>query len=294
MQDASSLKISTLGGLSICLADEPVTGLASRKVEALLVYLACTGRAHPREVLAELFWEERAQSRAMANLRVALSSLRKHLDPYVIITRESVALNPGADVWLDVAELEKRLNAGQIEEAVGLYQGDFLAGFYVRGCPGFEDWAAVERERLHRTILDVLKGLIASCIEQGRYQDGITYASRMLQLDPLMESAHRQMMRLLAYSGQRGAALAQYETCCQLLQGELGVDPTAETLALYEQIRAGELKTPLPTPEHLPTPKHNLPLEATPFVGRKEEKAALARLLAAPETRLVTVPCVLI
>jgi len=191
MDQTSVLQIRTLGGLAIRHDGEPVTGLASRKVEALLIYLACTGRAHPREVLAEVFWEERSQSQAMANLRVALPRLRAQLAPYVTITRESVALDPGAHVWLDVAELEKRLNAGQIEEAVGLYQGDFLAGFYVRGCPGFEDWATTERERLHHVVLDALQGLVADLIEQGRYQDGITHASCMLQLDPLAESAHR-------------------------------------------------------------------------------------------------------
>jgi DNA-binding SARP family transcriptional activator len=123
MNDARLLEISTLGGLSIRLAGESVSGLASRKVEALLVYLACSGRAQRREVLAELFWEERTQSQAMSNLRVALSSLRKQLGPYVTITRDTVGVNPEKGVWLDMAELEAHLSAGRLEEAVALYQG---------------------------------------------------------------------------------------------------------------------------------------------------------------------------
>ena len=95
------LTIITLGGLSIRREGELVTDLASRKAEALLVYLACTGRPRPREVLAEMLWEERAQDRALSNLRVVLSSLRKHLAPYVTITRDTVALNPDAAVCLD-------------------------------------------------------------------------------------------------------------------------------------------------------------------------------------------------
>jgi DNA-binding SARP family transcriptional activator len=277
MEDTSSLKISTLGGLSIRLAGEPVTGLASRKVEALLVYLACTGRTHPREVLAELFWEERAQTQAMANLRVALSSLRKHLEPYVTITREAVALDPEAEIWLDVAELERKLGAGETEEALALYRGDFLAGFYVRGCPSFEDWAAVERERLHHTVLDVLQDLVRSYIAQARYQEGITYAARMLQLDPLAESAHRQMMRLLAYSGQRGAALAQYETCRQLLQDELGVEPTAETTALYEQIQEGQLDGPLAAPAPVASPSVEVSPQLLAFLDADAEREEVER-----------------
>ena len=88
------LEISTLDGLSIHRDGKPLTDFASRKVEALLVYLACTGRPRPREVLAEMLWKERSQSQALANLRVVLSSLRKHLGLYVTITRDTAALNP--------------------------------------------------------------------------------------------------------------------------------------------------------------------------------------------------------
>jgi DNA-binding SARP family transcriptional activator len=238
------LTISTLGGLSIRRGDEPVTGLASRKVEALLVYLACTDRPRPREVLAEMLWEERSQSQSLANLRVVLSSLRKHLAPYVTITRDTVALNPDAAVWLDAAELEQKLSAGQVEEAVALYRGDFMAGFYVRGAPGFEDWAAIERERLRQLVLGALNDLVAYHLDVGDYAAGIRHANRLLELDSLPEQAHRHMMRLLAYSGQRGAALEQYENCRRLLQRELAVEPMPETTDLYEQIQAGTLEPP--------------------------------------------------
>ena len=250
------LTISTLGGLSIRCRDEPVTGFASRKVEALLVYLTCTGRPRPREVVAEMLWEERSQSQALANLRVVLSSLRKHLGPYVTITRDTVALNPDADVWLDAAELERKLSAGQVEEAVALYHGDFLEGFFVRDCPDFEDWAAIEREPLRRLVLDGLCDLVADCLETGEYQSGTRHTARLLELDPLTEESHRQMMRLLANSGQRAAALEQYETCRQLLSGELGMEPAEETVALCERIRAGELDVLSRTP----TRPHSLTL----------------------------------
>ena len=135
------LEIRTLGGLNIQRDGQPLTGLASRKVEALLAYLACAGRPRPRELLAELLWEERTQERAMGNLRVALSSLRKRVGPYVTISREEVGINPEADVWLDVLLLEQALSAARgrasplsepliarIEDALTLHQGDFLAG----------------------------------------------------------------------------------------------------------------------------------------------------------------------
>jgi hypothetical protein len=93
-------------------------------------------------------------------------------------------------------------------------------------------------------------------------------------------------MRCLAYSGQRAAALAQYEACRRTLEEELGVEPEPETTALYDQILAGEIGAPVAvsTP-----PIHNLPPQPTPFVGRVPELAELAELLADPAVHLVTV-----
>lgn len=242
------LKISTLGGLSIRRSGEPVTGLASRKAEALLVYLAYTGRPQQREVLAEMFWPERTQERAMANLRVVLSSLRRRVGDDVTTTRDTAALNPEAEMWLDVAELEEKLAAGSVEDAVALYQGGFLEGFSIRGSSGFDNWVTFERERLHRLMLDRLGDAVAQHLATGTYKEGIPHARRLLQLDPLLEDAHCQLMRLLACSGQRAGALAQYAACRQILDVELGVEPAEETSALYEQIRAGEIQVPVPAP----------------------------------------------
>jgi DNA-binding SARP family transcriptional activator len=247
------LEICTLGGLTIRHAGQPLTALKTRKVEALLVYLACTGRAHPRETLAELFWEERTQTQAMTNLRGALSSLRQHVEPYVIITRDSAAIDPAAEIHLDVAELEKHLvsvhdaeTAAGVERAVELYKGAFLEGFYLRGARGFDEWATLERERIHQRVLQALQDLVAYDLQNGAFRTGIAHANRLLALDALMESAHRHMMLLLAASGQRSAALAQYESCRGLLEEELGVEPSEEIRQTYKRLLAGERPSGIP------------------------------------------------
>jgi DNA-binding SARP family transcriptional activator len=248
----NGLEIFTLGGVRILRAGEAVDGLTTRKAEALLIYLASTRRPHPREVLAELLWDERSQSQSMGNLRVVLTNLRQQLGEYLTITRDSVGIDPSAAVWMDAVELEGCLEgvrklggvnasaALQASKALELYRGDFLAGFSVYDCRGFEDWAVRERERLHRLAVDGLAALVEQAIEKQNTQAGMAHATRLLELDPLMERAHRQMMALLAQSGQRAAALNQYETCQKLLQAELKVEPSAETRQLYEQIRAGQ------------------------------------------------------
>lgn len=256
-----NLQIFTLGGLSIQVDGEPLTELASRKAEALLVYLACNRRTHARELLAEMLWDERTQSQAKANLRVVLASLRKHLGDFLHIERNKVALQQEVNVWIDALELDAELKpwaeqeglvtaeiASRVAEAVEYYKGEFLSGFYLREARGFEDWHIRERERLHQMVLDALVSLVDFELKSRAYQSGTAHARRLLELDPLMESAHRQLIQLLAYSGQRGAALDQYAKFSQLLDEELGVEPDKDTQSLCAQIQAGELELP-PSPQ---------------------------------------------
>jgi DNA-binding SARP family transcriptional activator len=256
------LEIQTLGGLTITLDGQPVSGFASRKTEALLVYLACTRHAHPREVLAEMFWEERSQAQSVSNLRATLTSLRQQVGPYVDITRDTVGINLSAPCWWDAAEMEHHLalvdqyNPGttglsrematRLQTATDLYRGDFLEGFYVDS-KAFETWALLERERLRFRVMEALDTLIAHTLIQGDYSAGITHATRLLLMDSLREKTHRQLMMLLLQSGQREAALTQYEACRRLLYDEMGIEPTAETRALVVLIHAGEPPgTPVP------------------------------------------------
>jgi WD40 repeat protein/DNA-binding SARP family transcriptional activator len=258
---SGSLEIYALGTLAIQRDRAPINGFTSRKVEALLVYLAYTQRAHSREFLAELLWDERSQAQAMGNLRQVVFDLRQRLAPYIVVTRQAVALNPDHVTWLDAGELERQLHTASqqwmksggpsptavdgLEQTLALYQGDFLTGFYVRDCKAFEEWMLQERERLRRQVIEALQRLVDSYLGSGAYTAGIAQATRLLRLEPLLEEAHRQMMLLLIKAGQRSAALIQYETCRRLLAEELDVKPTRETTALYEEIRAGELAASL-------------------------------------------------
>jgi ABC-type oligopeptide transport system substrate-binding subunit/DNA-binding SARP family transcriptional activator len=292
------LEIHTLGRFSIHIGEEPVTGLASRKAAVLLVYLAANPQQHSREVLADMLWDDRSQARSMANLRVALSSLRKEVGEYVNITREKVVINPEANTWLDALQFEQNLapilqsnetlSTERLEQAaqgVALYQGEFLEGVYLRECRRMEDWIVRERERLHHMAVAALSSLTAHALHSSAYQQGILHGQRLLELDPLMEAGYRQMLRLLALSGQRGAAIAQFETCRRILQEELGVEPEAATVALFEQIQQGELPAPK---EALPIPAPRFPsfldknIERTPqplFVGREAELERLDEFL---------------
>lgn len=295
-----TLAIKLLGSLELELDGQPVTGLASRKAEALLAFLACNPRPHARDTLATLLWDDRPQRRALANLSVLLSSLRKQLDPFFTATRHEIAFNKDGDFWLDTAVFTAQITATrqqiqqrgratrnaamQLAQAMELYQGDFLQGFYIRDAGGFEEWTLLERERLQRLAVEALDLLVDFYLERSKFITGIDYATRLVALDPLREHAHRQLMRLLAAGGQRNAALEQYDTCCRILEEELGVPPAEETTELFHTIRRGGLDLSLvPLTVH-----HNLPAQTTSFVGREQELAAINGRLADPACRLLT------
>lgn len=288
---AERLNITLLGGIAITRGDKPVTGLGTRKAEALLVYLVMQQRPFSRELLADLLWDDRPQEQALANLRSLLSGLRRKLGDYLIINRQTVAFDQDSNYWLDVAVFEHLLkvedarsgDAGyqtsinHLQTAVAHYQGDFLAGFHIREAYRFEEWAVLERERLRRLAVRTLRQLVDDSLGNGRYSQGLQYVDHLIRLDNLSEHAHRQKMLLLTRSGQRNAALRQYDACRRLLDEELGVKPAAATTELFERLRA--LTFP---------PPHKLPLPPTPFVGRTAELVALRDYLVNPVDRLVT------
>jgi DNA-binding SARP family transcriptional activator len=248
------LRLALLGGLHISLGEAALAGFVSRKAQALLAYLAVTGRPHHRAALAGLLWGDLPEARAAGNLRVVLANLHDLLPHHLDIARTEVAFDRSSDHWLDVAEFERACQAGQAQApgagppaqlayAAGLYCGDFLEGFYVHDAPAFEEWALIERERLRQMQLQALHALTRSYSARGEHAAAIEAAGRLLALDPWREEAHRELMRLLALSGQRSAALAQYEQCRRLLRDELGLEPLEETTALYGRLVSGEIGT---------------------------------------------------
>lgn len=271
-----TLFIRLFGEFSLAQDDTAVSP-GPRKAEALFAYLVLRARPLARETAATLFWDDSTPDQAMANLRKLLSHMRPPLAPYLQVDRQNVAFNHGADYRLDVADFARLLAEGRLETAVSLYRGDFLAGMQLPEARDFEAWLLLERERYRRQFAEALRALAGRCLQRRAYEEGIAYARRLLALDPLSEQAHRQLILLLARSGQTEAALAQYETCRQALAEALGVAPMPATLSL-----AARLQTAVTQPAALPEP-------ADSFVGREEELALIHRHLDDPGCRLLTV-----
>jgi len=304
------LSISLLGSIKVTLDGQAVTRFESDRVLALLIYLVVEAD-HPqrREVLAGLLWPDHAERAARHNLSQALLRLRQSIGdreadpPFLLITRQTLQFNRDSDYWLDVALLQTASKAlsssGQEQEispvdaadmealrqAATLYRGDFLDQLTLADSDLFENWTITRREQYRQGAAHLLDFLAGYYTERAEYESAHHYLRQQLSLDPLYEEAHRMLMRLLALSGQRSAALAQYATCRRLLAEELGVTPAAETVALYEEIRAGQLDQAVSRPgeraagEPAPAPSGAVSVPSDPY-------ATLSRLEPLPDQRL--------
>lgn len=285
----AELSLTLLGRPQIALAGQSVE-LTSQKAQALLFYLAMTGHTHSRQVLAGLLWSDMPESAARRNLRVELLKLRSHFADYLDVARDTIGLVKDGDYTLDVTRFERYLRGQeptftQLQEAVTLYRGEFLADFHIRDASLFEEWVTNERERLWQMARQAMLRLVNHYIQQQSYDQGIDIVNTLLKVEPWLEEAHQQLMRLLALSGQRSAALAHYETASAILYDEFGVPPADETNELYDQIERGELETgaslllsrAVATPSAPPFQAPTAPLH---FVGRSAELAQLQQQLA--------------
>ncbi|HSN77198.1 MAG TPA: BTAD domain-containing putative transcriptional regulator, partial [Anaerolineae bacterium] len=295
----AGLQLYLLGTPRIVLDGRSLTALTSVKAQALLFYLAATGQAHTRAALAALLWGDVPDDLARANLRKALQALRQHLDPFLHAERDTVSLAPNAACWVDVIAFEAALrNAADggdehLRQAIDLYRGDFLDGFYVRGAPDFEAWWLAEQARLRELALYSIQQLAEHAAAQGDLAQAIALARRLLALEPWREQDHRRLMAWLAADGQRGAALAQFDACRRILADELGVEPSAETVALRERIRSGAVEPSMPAVSHMPACPARRPAfldhgaapdaacAGEPFVGREPQLQRLAGFLDA-------------
>jgi predicted ATPase/DNA-binding SARP family transcriptional activator len=309
-----ALHLSFLGGVHISRGGVEEVAFTRRKEIGLLAFLALEAeQAHSRETLMGLFWPDFPEADARNNLRVALARMRTQLgestSPVSLLTttRNTVHIHLNENIVLDVASLHTLLAESEtcahtsrdscsicrqrLTQAVSLYHGPLLHGFYLDECPEFDEWLFVRRERLHLQIIELLDELTEELETQGQFSDAIVLTRRQLELDPLHDTAQRRLLRLLAITGQTSAALSQYRSFKMLLNDELGIEPDVELVRLARQIKEHTLPVPYKQiAERLPTVHpHNLPEYLTPFFGREGELLELSTRLTEPAYRLITI-----
>lgn len=247
-----NLRIFALGPLRIYRSDciLPSSAWTYTKARSLLFYLLC----HPAETKEQIglaLWPNISQTQLRDNFRVTLHHLRRALGhaEWIVFENQSYSFNHTLDYRFDVEAFELNLAKAQcylasddsrlsslaipcLEEAVQLYQGDFLSGLT-------DEWHLLHQEELRRKYLEALLTLGQLLFVRESYEHAARIYRQVIAHDSYVETAHRGLMRCYARQGERGQALRHYQTVATLLQNEMGVPPAPETVTLFEHLRRG-------------------------------------------------------
>jgi predicted ATPase/DNA-binding SARP family transcriptional activator/tetratricopeptide (TPR) repeat protein len=270
------------------------------KAIGLLAYLAVEEKSQNRQSVAAMFWPDYPRTSAYSYLRRTVWELNQMLGKgWVESDRENIALIRQPGLKLDVEEFTRLTNplhdeVDALVRAVELYRGDFLEGLVVADTAPFEEWQSLHAENFCRELAHALEKLVKNLEGSGACERALTYAQRWLSLDRLNEMAWQAIMRQLWGTGDRAGAIRAYQACAQTLKDELGVAPQPETDLLYQTILQGEAAQPRSTylqkavSELTKVQTSNLPIPATPFIGRIEEIAQIKQLALDQQARLLT------
>ncbi len=293
--DSTRLRIHLLGQFAVWLDGAPIPPerWRSRRAGHLLKLLALTptGRMH-RDQLIDALWPDSSLTAAANSFHQALHNARLALgEPGPACLRLEDGLlclsDPcGQPAWVDARQFTAAAEAAHDPEscqaALALYPGDLLPD------DRYEEWTLQPRRALHQQYADLLLRLARALEERQDFPSAIAALSRLLVSDPAGEDAHAALMRVYALSGQRQAALRQYQLLREALARDLAVEPEPATTRLFEAIQAGRFPAQDAAPQLAPAgPRHNLPAQLTSFIGREEDLTRLIDLVRA--SRLVTV-----
>jgi DNA-binding SARP family transcriptional activator len=284
-----ALEVTLLGPPRVERDGERVT-FDTRKAMALLAHLALAGGPRSRESLCALLWPAHDTDHARGALRRTLSTLRGSIgERWIDAAGDSIGLVREPGLELDVERFRELSADGasldSLSEAAALHSGGFMEGFSLRDSPEFDAWQVGEADTLGRELGSVLRRLVELLAARGEYERALPHARRWLEVDPLHEPAHRELIRLYAWSGDRASALEQYRNCVRTLSQELGVAPLAETANLYQQVNDSSLAPPeAAAPPRMPTRAKaaGAPPEL-PLIGRAEALATLVDAHAAAQ-----------
>ena len=285
------LTVRLLGTFDVRHEGKTIT-ITSRPAQSLFAYLILNaGASHRREKLAGMLWPDSLEETARDNLRHALWRMRKAFPSgasaqYVLANDLSIGFNASAPYWFDAAQVENLSEDASADELMAVlleYRGELLPGFY-------DEWVVSEREHLSSTFEHHMARLMSLLQEEKRWLDILEWGEHWLKLGQRPEPAYRALMAAHAAKGDMSKVAGTFERCVKSLR-ELGIQPSEQTLALYERLKAGQetFETRSAITEEKKrkdSPRTNLPIPLTSFIGREREVEEVKRLLST--TRLLT------
>lgn len=234
-----NLRLSTFGTVYLSRDGDVLSGPAGqRRLLAILTILASVGdRGMSRDKLLGLLWSEGEPDKSRHALTQSLYHIRKALGvERIFLSGADLRINTevlASDVW----EFQCALRDGRLAEAVSLYRGPFLDGFYLNGDPDFEFWAATERDRFARSFRQALDSLARQAREAGDKRAEIDWRLRLADQDPLNGAAIAGLMTALAETGDTVGALQRGRWHEVRMRSELDLPPSPEVFELMATLR---------------------------------------------------------
>lgn len=233
------LRLHTFGGISLFRDDENLTGaVTQRRRLAILVLLATSAEAGmSRDKLIAYLWPESDAERGRHVLNQLLYAQRRQVgDQALFLGRKTLRLNP-ATIWSDVGAFDRSVDVGNLHEAVRVYRGPFLDGFFVKDAPEFERWVEAQRGRLARRMTMALAALARRASGQGDHHEAADLWQQAADIDPFDSQTALALVQALADRGDRPGALVAARRHEALLRQELGVVPDPAFAAAVARLR---------------------------------------------------------
>ncbi|MFL5807128.1 MAG: ATP-binding protein [Roseiflexaceae bacterium] len=293
----SALTIYTLGRFAVYRGDALIEDSAWQRQKAKKLFkllLLAPQRQLLKDRVLEVLWPTKPPEAAANNLHRTLFILRRVLQPnlehaaqspYILFKDDILTLNPATIAWVDAEAFERLIQLGRQQHhnlehyraALELHKGEFLPEDL------YEVWAEDRRGGLQKSYVDLLKQVAAIHIEHGTYQEAINGLCALLRVEPTDEGVQRELMRLYVQTSERHKALRLYQYARRVLHDELGVEPAAQTTALYEAILRETSTTAIgATPLQLSLEEQPALIEEAsrvPLVGRQAELGKMVEYL---------------
>lgn len=214
--------------------------------------LAMLRRPVARDALAEIVWDGRPPGKWDGALSAIVSRIRSLVTGVGLDGKQLLGSSGGTYVlrlppgtWVDLEDAFRRLDRAQGalrhgEFAQAASEGTAAAGILRRPfLSGLDsEWIAGERRRQTDALHAATVVLASAWLELGDPALAATVATSAIEIDPLREVGHRLLLRAEWQRGDRGAAMRALAECERVLQAELGVGPSPETIALATEIRS--------------------------------------------------------
>jgi DNA-binding SARP family transcriptional activator/TolB-like protein/Tfp pilus assembly protein PilF len=275
------IELRTLGGADLRRrdGDAPLSAAVQPKRLALVAYLAVAEGTefHRRDAIVARFWPELDTGHARGSLRQALHSLRRVLDAAVIVTRGEEEISVSRDLlWCDAVAFREHCGAGRFREALDLYRGDFLDGFFTSdAAPELDEWIEQTRTDLRRRAAVCAGALSDAARDRGDLATAITFSRRAADLDRDDERGVARLISMLDAAGDRVGALNEFEALAARLKSEYEAEPSPETKALIARVRGRDVPRGTPVtatpPANSPEPEKP-PARASTAVIRRASR----------------------